>query len=294
MLRMRLSSTMDSPAGSLPDDPTTAGRLCAIHQPNLFPRLSTLAKLFAADYWIVLDDVQFARRDYQHRARLAALGISHQRQWLTLPTHLPDGRSTLIKEAQLADPDRSRRRIAHMLSQNYGRSRYWPVLRSKLGAVTGKFAATDKTAVVAEASTRLLLELLGWKGQILRSSEFNVRADRSLRLADLALATNASGYLCGTGGMKYLRTEPFNTRRVAVIAFHTPVDGFWQGAREISALRSLMVHGPDAVAAEMRRWAENSTSYAVRRNTDGPTGPTSSDAHVDSTSGAEPLSSPSW
>ncbi|MCW2882861.1 MAG: hypothetical protein JWQ95_6961, partial [Sphaerisporangium sp.] len=26
----------------------------------------TLAKLFSPDCWIVLDDVQFARRDYQH------------------------------------------------------------------------------------------------------------------------------------------------------------------------------------------------------------------------------------
>ena len=46
------------------------GPLCAIHQPNLFPRPSTLAKLFAADIWIALDDVQFVRRDYQHRVRL--------------------------------------------------------------------------------------------------------------------------------------------------------------------------------------------------------------------------------
>jgi hypothetical protein len=35
--------------------------LCAIHQPNFFPRLSTLAKLFTADIWVILDDVQFAR-----------------------------------------------------------------------------------------------------------------------------------------------------------------------------------------------------------------------------------------
>ncbi|RXS80557.1 hypothetical protein EST92_17410 [Streptomyces sp. TM32] len=258
MLRIRLSSTTASLAGSSPDDPTPAGGLCAIHQPNLFPRLSTLAKLFAADYWIVLDDVQFARRDYQHRARLATLGCSQQRQWLTLPTHLPEGRATIIKEARLADPERSRRRIAHMLSQHYGGSRFWPALRSELGAVTDKFAATDKTAVIAEASIRLLLGLLGWKGQILRSSEFTVRADRSLRLADLALATNASGYLCGTGGMKYLRTEPFTTRGVAVIPFHTPVDGIWQGARDTSALRTLMVYGPDAVAAELSCRAEQS------------------------------------
>ena len=45
--------------------------LCAIHQPNFFPRLSTLAKLYAADIWISLDDVQFARRDYQHRCQVA-------------------------------------------------------------------------------------------------------------------------------------------------------------------------------------------------------------------------------
>ncbi len=66
-----LSATA-SPAASSRDLPEPGG-LCAIHQPNFLPRLTTLAKLFAADYWIVLDDVQFTRRDYQHRARLAAL-----------------------------------------------------------------------------------------------------------------------------------------------------------------------------------------------------------------------------
>lgn len=48
-----------------------SGTWCAIHQPNLFPRLSTLAKLHAADIWVVLDDVQFTRGVYQQRCRLA-------------------------------------------------------------------------------------------------------------------------------------------------------------------------------------------------------------------------------
>jgi len=64
--------------------------LCAIHQPNFFPRLSTLPKLFIADIWVVLDDVQFARRDYQHRCRIAnSDGIE---RWLTIPIHLRCGR----------------------------------------------------------------------------------------------------------------------------------------------------------------------------------------------------------
>ena len=107
MPRTKISSAPVSPAGSSAREAALGG-LVAIHQPNLFPRLSTLAKLFAADCWIVLDDVQFARRDFQHRARLAAMSGSAQRQWLSLPTHLPHGRSTLIRDAVLADHERSR------------------------------------------------------------------------------------------------------------------------------------------------------------------------------------------
>jgi hypothetical protein len=72
-----------------------AGLLCAIHQPNFLPRLSTLAKLYAADIWIILDDVQFTRRDYQHRCYLAPVPDARlPGRWLTLPVHLPGGRET--------------------------------------------------------------------------------------------------------------------------------------------------------------------------------------------------------
>lgn len=61
------SSRTASTAASSRSELRPPGGLCAIHQPNLFPRLSTLAKLFVADCWIVLDEVQFTCRDYQHR-----------------------------------------------------------------------------------------------------------------------------------------------------------------------------------------------------------------------------------
>ncbi|SBW22462.1 WbqC-like family protein [Candidatus Protofrankia californiensis] len=124
----RLSSPPASTAVSSAAELPPPGGLCAIHQPNLFPRLTTLAKLFAADYWIVLDNVQFTRRDYQHRTCLATLGDPRRRQWLTIPTHLPHGRQTTVREAVLADPDRSRRRVAGMLVQYYSASPHWPVL----------------------------------------------------------------------------------------------------------------------------------------------------------------------
>jgi hypothetical protein len=94
-----------------------AGMLCAIHQPNFLPRLSTLAKLYAADIWVILDDVQFTRRDYQHRCYLApAPDALLPGRWLTLPVHLPGGRATLIRDARLAEPALTAKRTTGICS----------------------------------------------------------------------------------------------------------------------------------------------------------------------------------
>ncbi|MFI9231680.1 WbqC family protein [Streptomyces rimosus] len=255
------SRTASTAASSPPDLPPPGGR-CAIHQPNFFPRLTTLAKLFAADYWIVLDDVQFARRDYQHRARLAAMKNPAQRQWLTLPTHLPNGRSTIIRDAEIVDPARARRRIRHTLQHWYGASPYWPVLRPALAPVLDLITSSGRTAAVAEASTRTLLEALGWPGRVLRSSALPSRPDRTQRLVDLAVAVGARTYLCGTGGMQYLRTSLFDTYGITVIPFRPPQTGVWADGREVSALPLLAHLGPLFLAAEFRALAADSSGPA--------------------------------
>ncbi|GAA0372911.1 WbqC family protein [Streptomyces blastmyceticus] len=260
------SSKTASTAVSSRSEPPRGG-LCAIHQPNLFPRLTTLAKLFAADYWIVLDDVQFTRRDYQHRTRLAALEDPTRRQWLTVPTHLPRGRQTRIREAVMAEPGRSRERTARMLQQHYGASPHWPNFQHGLSAVLDRFASTDRTALVAEASTRLLLNMLGWPGQILRSSDLPARSGRSQRLADLTVAVGASTYLCGTGGMKYLEQSPFRTAGLSVLAFQAPVDDVWAFGHEVTALKPLMGSGEQTLAEALRsvsRKLTRGTSCPVR------------------------------
>jgi hypothetical protein len=120
--------------------------LCAIHQPNLFPRLSTLAKLFTADVWIILDDVQFARRDYQHRCRLAAAHDSTARQWLTLPAHLPEGRATLIKNVRLVDPAKARHRTERLLQQYYRSTSHWRVVQDVMAPTLAAFDTSEKLA----------------------------------------------------------------------------------------------------------------------------------------------------
>ncbi|MEV0318868.1 WbqC family protein [Streptomyces sp. NPDC050658] len=251
-----LGSTADSSTREAPL--TSPGAVCAIHQPNLFPRLSTLAKLYAADRWIVLDDVQFARRDYQHRARLASLTDPSDRQWLTVATHLPRGRPTLILEAQLAEPERCRRRVEQLVRQHYGRGQHWQAVQEVLEPVLDRFETTDRTADIAEVSALALLAALGWRGEVLRSNDLPARKERSQRLADLAAATGRSRYLCGTGGLRYLEAEPFAAQGVTVAPFRAPTsEGIWQSAHKVSVLRALAAAGTHSLADELRAVTAN-------------------------------------
>ncbi|GAA1926880.1 hypothetical protein GCM10009716_38670 [Streptomyces sodiiphilus] len=217
----------------------------------MFPRLTTLAKLFAADTWIVLDDVQFTRRDYQHRTRLAAPDAPEKTRWLSIPTHLPYGRSTLIRDAVIVGKERARRRAQGLVHDCYRSSPHWPRIKHAMEPVWDAFA-TGLTAAVAAASTRVLLDLLGWKGIILTSSDLPARPGRSQRLADLTAAIGATAYLCGTGGMKYLKTDCFDTRGIHVVPFRAPASETWAFGRENSALTTLTQTGVDQAAHEFR------------------------------------------
>ncbi|MEO3797728.1 WbqC family protein [Nonomuraea sp. B10E15] len=250
MTPTNLLSAPGSTAGSSrPESPD--GEVCAIHQPNLFPRLSTLAKLFTADYWIVLDDVQFARRDYQHRTRVASFDGLGKTHWLSIATHLPHGRATSIRGARLADSARCRRRVAQLLADHYRHSAHWPAFKKRLEPVLATFESTDRLADVTEASARLLLDEVGWRGRILHSSDLLARGERSQRLADLAWLTGARTYLCGTGGMRYLNPSAFRVHSIEVLPFQTLATGIWATAREVSAVHALMLVGPRAMRREL-------------------------------------------
>ncbi|WDM16940.1 WbqC family protein [Streptomyces lavenduligriseus] len=118
----------------------------------------------AADTWIVLDDVQLTRRDYQHRTRLAALPDPDRTRWLSMPTHLPQGRQTAIRNALIADPAAARRRTETMIRQEYRTSPHWSALQTALEPV---WAALDtgRTGRRRRNLHPVLLGLLGWPGR---------------------------------------------------------------------------------------------------------------------------------
>jgi hypothetical protein len=215
---------------------------CAIHQPNLFPRWRTLAKILAADTWVVLDDVQFCRRDYQHRTRLGNVERPGEWQWLTLPVHLPQGRGTIIGDVTLADRRTAQRRVASMIRQYYRRCSNWRLVVDHVDAVTSAIGETSSLSDVAELSTLRLLAAYGWHGSVVRSSTLGhcrpISAERSARLADLTRAAACNQYICGSGGKSYLDETVFSRASLTVSFFELPA-GVDHAIAEFSALGTL-------------------------------------------------------
>jgi hypothetical protein len=228
---------------------------CAIHQPNFFPRLSTLAKLFTADIWVVLDDVQFARRDYQHRCRVT--GPDGTERWLTVPVHLSAGRDTLIQDVIVADPDHASARVSSIIRRDYRHSRYWPDVRDQVTQVQEVFAHSDRLTEISEASTLALLRALGWTGAVYRSSELMARPGRSQHLADLTVAAGAGTYLCGTGGARYLDPAPFDSGGISVAWFRPPDrPGCPAQGNRATALGTVATTGPGTLSGWLAEHAE--------------------------------------
>jgi hypothetical protein len=233
--------------------------LCAIHQPNFFPRLSTLAKLFAADIWVILDNVQFARRDYQHRCYLAAVpDVGLPGRWLTVPVHLPAGRATLIRDVRLAEPGLALRRVTSPLRQYYRRSPHRAAILDLLLQIEDAFACTERLADCSERATLALLRAVKWTGVICHSSDLPARTGRSQRLADLTRAAGGTAYLCGTGGSRYLDPEPFISEGLEIKLFTPPehtASGTWKDDRRVTALADLAAAGPTALAEQLSEHA---------------------------------------
>jgi WbqC-like protein family len=238
-----------------------------IHQPNLFPRHKVIQKLAAADIWIVLDDVQFAKREWQNRCMIVPDHGTRTPHWLTLPVRLPRGQASAINEVELIDATQALQVARNTVVSAYRHSPGWECAqRLVLPALQSNHVSLTQVCV---RSTLALLACAGAAPTVYYASELALPpGDPSDRLAALTEMVGGSEYLCDSGGANYLQLDSFNRRDIAVKwqDWQEPSPAFADctPSRNISAL-NLMVRGVDRYAALTRssRWSDNRDVYAL-------------------------------
>jgi hypothetical protein len=183
--------------------------LVAIHQPEHLPWLGFFEKMQRADLFVMLDDVQFSRGDFQNRNRVkGSAGV----QWLTVPVvhKFPQK----INEVSIAGAD-WREKHWKTLGSCYRRSAHFDGLAPTLEEFYRR--SWTNLAGMNVAAIELMASLLGIEKKWVFASELPVRGTKSDLVLDICKAVGASSYYSGKAGSTYLDRESFARAGIGIV-----------------------------------------------------------------------------
>jgi WbqC-like protein len=188
--------------------------IVAIHQPHFIPWLGYLHRMSEADLFIVLDHVQFERRNYQNRSQIRMQG---EARWLTVPV-LQRSQKERIVEKEIDNGDAARpwgRNHFATLRHAYREAGYFSSYAPELKKI---FEAQWTRLVDLDAALLALLrEAFGIHTKLLRSSDLNVEGAKGDLILNLCRAVKADALLAGFGGSRgYLDAGAFAAHGIQI------------------------------------------------------------------------------
>lgn len=182
--------------------------IVASHQPLFFPWPGYLHKLARADIFILSDDVQFSKNNFQHRNRIVCAQTGRPR-WLTVPVRYRA--ATPINQVEIGTLPDDDWRACHLrlLRNSYRRARHYTWLMPRLEDFYSR--PYERLVDVSVASVLLLIRLLRIPGPLIAASSLGVRPpDRTDRLINMVRLVGGDAYLAGLGGSRtYLDEAKF-------------------------------------------------------------------------------------
>jgi hypothetical protein len=231
--------------------------IVVVHQPHFLPWLGYLHRMAQADLFVLLDHVQFERRNYQNRTMIR---MNDAARWLTVPVVQRSRDERIVDKevdnrldgAKWWSPNHfATLRHAYREARFFGA--YAGALRRLFETRWGKLVELNQAAL------ELLREAFGIGTPLVRSSQLAVEGARGELILSICRAVGARTLLAGMGGSRgYLDAAAFARAGVA-IRYHDfvhpeyPQCGAAPFLRGLSAIDLLFNCGPesrDLLAAE--------------------------------------------
>ncbi len=184
----------------------------AIVQSSYIPWRGYFDLIASVDEFILLDDVQYTKRDWRNRNLIkTAKGL----QWLTIPVETKGRFHQKISETIVKDPSWQREHWLSIL-HNYAKAPYFTSYRHEIEQL---YLATlgDNLSQINEYFLTQLCELLEIDTPLARSSDYEVaKVDKCQRLIELCQKAGASYYLSGPKAAAYLDLMAFDKAGIEV------------------------------------------------------------------------------
>lgn len=182
----------------------------AIHQPQFMPWVGYFHKMASADHFVLLDNVQFKKNEWQHRNRIRT---HNGWQWLSVPTGYRYPQAINEVSVNLGIPWREKH--LKSLDINYGRAPFYAEYRKSLA----EFYAQNWPTIDLwnNASVRLCAEWFGITVPVSLASQLSGEGTSTARLVSICRELGADTYLAGSGGHDYMDLALFDNAGIRVV-----------------------------------------------------------------------------
>jgi len=192
------------------------GKIVSIHQPSYFPWFGLLDKIIKSDIFIILDNVQFNKRAFQHRTLYS--NSSGKPSYLTLPVDAKNHQKNKILINQVLLKNSYKEVLLkhkHILKQRYGKFYGF----KKYEAIINNILEKDYKYLIEIVMETFFftLKIYDVKTKIIFASELNVEGTKSELMLNLTKAVGGNVYLSGQGAKAYMNDELFYQEGIKVI-----------------------------------------------------------------------------
>lgn len=219
----------------------------AIVQSSYIPWKGYFDLIRAVDEFILLDDVQFTRRDWRSRNQIKTpQGLT----WLTVPVKSKGLYLQRIQDTCISDSRWAEKHWAS-LRGSYARAPFFRAGAAVFEPVYAALAAEERLSAVNHRLILAACDLLGVTTPITWSSVYGAPSGKNERLIDLCVKAGATDYLSGPGARGYLDEAQFARAGIAVqFADYSGYPEYPQPfppfEHHVSVLDLLFCTGPDA------------------------------------------------
>ena len=185
--------------------------IVSVHQPQYLPWLGYFDKIDRADAFVLLDNVQFKKNEWQNRNRIKT---ANGPQWLTVPVlyKFPQ----LISEVGVNNTERWQHRQRQSILSNYRKTPHWKLLEDFFEEVFSR--SWDLISNLNIHVVKGLVKILGIDTPIRVASELgHFPEDPDERLIAITKRLGGDTYLAGSGVYGYMDLEKYGKSGIRVI-----------------------------------------------------------------------------
>lgn len=187
--------------------------IVSAHQPNFLPWIGFFHKMMTSDCFILLDNVQFRKRNYQNRTLI--LGQKKKSSVLTCPVNSKGSFKQSIQEVKIHNDIKWNLKLLETIRYYYGKAPFFLECYDPLKEIISK--KWEYLADLNIALLMLLLDLLGIRKEIRLASKIKAVGSSTNLLLNLLEKVGGTHYLSGIKGKDYLEESKFKERGISLI-----------------------------------------------------------------------------